>query len=57
MKQVLEALDSLVRIKVKTCTVPDKVRFFKQMMLKLKDKTPQDTAVIKEVLRQVKNQL
>ena len=54
MKQVLEALQCLIKSKIATSTAADKLRFFKSMALKLKDKTPDDVEVIQEVLRAVK---
>jgi len=46
MKQVLEALLSLIKSRISSCTVPDKLRFFKQLMMRLKDKTPEDVDLI-----------
>jgi len=54
MKQVLEALKSLIKSRISTCTVADKVRYFKSLMMKLKDTTPDDAEIIQNVLRSVK---
>ena len=49
-KQVLEALESTIRIKATNCNNVEKSRFLKQCGLKLKGKTAEDTEVIQLVL-------
>ena len=54
-KQVFEALESTIKVKLTGCTNADKARFLKQCALKLKGRTHEDTEVVQQVLQQVKD--